>query len=117
MRAHSWSLTNLRKIHSKTSFEFWQEGGFGLFPVYPTSALARRAVTAARYRQQRVVIPSWYKVMFYLQIFQPELLQAQLWSVFSGRQSVAKSAAQTLGGGLKVPTQGDAKSWDTKKEE
>jgi hypothetical protein len=80
-----------------------QEAGFGLFPLLPTPTLAKRVVWAARYRRQRVVIPSWYKTLLYLNIFEPELLQTTFRFFWAGRPSIAKTLSETLGGGVKAP--------------
>ncbi|GAQ81042.1 hypothetical protein KFL_000690210 [Klebsormidium nitens] len=85
------------------AFRLRNEAGFGLFPLLPTSALARRVVKAARYRRPRVVIPSWYKTMFYLKIFEPELLYTSLRIFWSGRPSFAKRLSEIFGGGIKPP--------------
>lgn len=80
-----------------------QKGGFGLAPVIPAPYFAKRAVKAARYRRQRAVIPSWYSMAVYLQVFQPELLLTVLGFLYRGRPSVAKIAMEALGGGVKHP--------------
>ncbi|GAQ81049.1 short chain dehydrogenase reductase [Klebsormidium nitens] len=80
-----------------------EKGGFGLAPVIPAPYFAKRAVKAARYRRQRAVIPSWYSMALYLQVFQPEVLLTVLGFLYRGRPSVAKIAMEALGGGVKHP--------------